>query len=90
MDNNKLIKEKQCSIKNIFNSYVNPFAPGDFAEKRVFIQKLVKWFSGHCHAIKSWNLPQTRLPAVHFTAFWSRCKISACKVRACTESKISR
>ena len=29
----------------------NPFAPGDFAEKRVF--KLVEWFSGHCHAIKS-------------------------------------
>ena len=53
MDNNKLIKEKQCSIKNIFNSYVNPFAPGDFAEKRVWIQKLVEWFSGHCHAIKS-------------------------------------
>ena len=53
MDNNKLIKEKQCSIKNISNSYVNPFAPGDFAEKRVFIQKLVEWFSGHCHAIKS-------------------------------------
>ena len=30
---------------------VNPFAPGDFAEKRVL--KLVKWFSGHCRAIKS-------------------------------------
>ena len=30
---------------------VNPFAPGDFAEKRVL--KLVEWFSGHCHAIKS-------------------------------------
>ena len=30
---------------------VNPFTPGDFAEKRVL--KLVKWFSGHCHAIKS-------------------------------------
>ena len=29
----------------------NPFAPGDFAEKRVL--KLVEWFSGHCHAIKS-------------------------------------
>ena len=27
------------------------FAPGDFAEKRVL--KLVKWSSGHCHAIKS-------------------------------------
>ena len=30
---------------------VNPFAPGDFAKKRVL--KLVKWFSGHCRAIKS-------------------------------------
>ena len=29
----------------------NPFAPGDFAEKPVL--KLVEWFSGHCHAIKS-------------------------------------
>ena len=31
--------------------YFNPFAPGDFAEKRVL--KLVEWFSGHCPAIKS-------------------------------------
>ena len=30
---------------------INPFAPGDFAEKRVL--KLVEWFSVHCHAIKS-------------------------------------
>ena len=30
---------------------VNPFAPGDFAKKRVL--KLVEWFFGHCHAIKS-------------------------------------
>ena len=29
----------------------NPFAPGDFAEKRVL--KLVEWFSGHCRALKS-------------------------------------
>ena len=29
----------------------NPFAPGDFAEKRVL--KLVEWFSGLCRAIKS-------------------------------------
>ena len=32
-------------------SVLNPFAPGDFAEKRVL--KVVKWFSGHCRAIKS-------------------------------------
>ena len=30
---------------------LNPFTPGDFAKKRVL--KLVEWFSGHCHAIKS-------------------------------------
>ena len=30
---------------------INPFAPGDFAEKRVL--KLVEWFSGYCRAIKS-------------------------------------
>ena len=36
-------------VKNGQN--INPFAPGDFAEKRIF--KLVEWFSGHCHAIKS-------------------------------------
>ena len=64
---------------------LNPFAPGDFAEKRVF--ELVEWFSGHCRAIKSENLPQTGLQVVHLAAFWSRCKISACEVRACAESK---
>ena len=30
---------------------LNPFAPGDVAEKRVL--KLVEWFSGHFRAIKS-------------------------------------
>ena len=33
------------------NVDINPFAPGDFAEKRVL--KLVEWFSGHFRAIKS-------------------------------------
>ena len=37
-----------CSLIMV---YFNPFAPGDFAEKRVL--KLVEWFSGHCCAIKS-------------------------------------
>ena len=32
-------------------NHLNPFAPGDFAEKRVL--KLVEWFCGHCRAIKS-------------------------------------
>ena len=30
---------------------ITPFAPGDFAEKRIL--KLVEWFSGHRRAIKS-------------------------------------
>ena len=34
-----------------FLKLFNPFAPGDFAKRRVL--KLVEWFSGHCHAIKS-------------------------------------
>ena len=34
-----------------FGELLNPFVPGDFAEKRVL--KLVEWFSGHCRAIKS-------------------------------------
>ena len=36
-------------ISSLMN--INPFAPGDFAEKRVF--RLVEWFSGGCRAIKS-------------------------------------
>ena len=40
-----LVNIAQCS------KVINPFAPGDFAEKRVL--KLVEWFSGHCRAIKS-------------------------------------
>ena len=43
------------NIKAIINKEkvisLNPFAPGDFAEKRVL--KLVEWFSGHCRVIKS-------------------------------------
>ena len=38
------------SLQNSQLSF-NPFAPGDFAEKRVL--KLVEWFSGHCRAIES-------------------------------------
>ena len=42
--------EDQMGI-NYSQHTINPFAPGDFAEKRVL--KLVQWFSGHCRAIKS-------------------------------------
>ena len=38
-------------IKAKASRFLNPFAPGDFAEKCVL--KLVQWFSRHCHAIKS-------------------------------------
>ena len=47
----------------LFLLVIKPFAPGDFAEKRVL--KLVEWFSGHCRAIKSLNLSQTGLQVVH-------------------------
>ena len=43
----KLVIEIRLMYYEIFN----PFAPGDFAKKRVL--KLVEWFSGHCCAIKS-------------------------------------
>ena len=39
------------SYLEVLEGNFNPFAPGDFAEKRVL--KLVEWFSDHCHAIKS-------------------------------------
>ena len=83
------ISAQPCNILYIIKkNQFNPFAPGDFAEKPVL--KQVKWFSGHCCAIKSQHLPQSPLQVVHFMTFWSRWKISTCKVRACTESKILR
>ena len=39
------------NLARIYLELLNPFAPGDFAEKRVL--KLVEWFSGHCRAMKS-------------------------------------
>ena len=52
------IKEKLYVLINIYApnkdkdiiTFLNPFASGDFAEKRVL--NLVEWFSGHCGAIK--------------------------------------
>ena len=46
-----MCKEKYCIYLVPHFLAFNPFAPGDFAEKRVL--KLVEWFSGHCRAIKS-------------------------------------
>ena len=45
----QFLLNKCRQIASLFN--FNPFAPGDFAQKRVL--KLVEWFSGHGHAIKS-------------------------------------
>ena len=45
------MRDKGNSSKQCHTYDINPFAPGDFAEKCVL--KLVEWFSGHCHAIKS-------------------------------------
>ena len=42
--------EKWIFLKKL-GALLNPFAPGDFAKKRVL--KVVEWFSCHCHAIKS-------------------------------------
>ena len=73
-----------CSMTK---SFINP-SLGNFAKKCVL--NLVKPFSGHFRAIKSQNLLKSHLQVVHFTAFWSRCKILACRFRACAESKILR
>ena len=42
---------KSKGTTHVYTSFFNPFAPGDFAEKRVL--KPVERFSGHCLAIKS-------------------------------------
>ena len=42
-------QETNCKIST--GGDFNPFAPGDFVEKRIL--KLVEWFSVHCCAIKS-------------------------------------
>ena len=52
MDETWMPLKRSCNdmlvkLKNL----LNPFPPGDFAEKRDL--KLVEWFSGHCRAIKS-------------------------------------
>ena len=54
----KIINSKKCygndtnpELGNNDINSINPFALGDFGEKRVL--KLVEWFSGHCRAIKS-------------------------------------
>ena len=46
-----ITKKNLNRSKKVIAFSVNPFASGDFAEKRVL--KLVEWFSGHCRAIKS-------------------------------------
>ena len=48
---NRKNKNPQKFLATRYLLLLNPFAPGDFAEKRVL--KLGEWFSGHCRAIKS-------------------------------------
>ena len=65
---------------------INPFAPL-FAANRVL--KLVALFSGQFWTIKSQRCPKRRFQVKLLAAFYCRCKISAFKVRACAECKIS-
>ena len=51
MANNKVDLGQIRSEEIVYSRFINPFAPGDFAKKRVL--KPIEWFSGHCHAIKS-------------------------------------
>ena len=47
-----MLSDAKMLLNNVKNFLaLNPFAPVDFAEKRVL--KLVEWFSGHFHVIKS-------------------------------------
>ena len=48
------------SLVPVFQNDINPFAPGDFAEKRVL--KLVEWFSGHWYK-------ELKLTTNRFTGF---------------------
>ena len=65
----------------------NPLTPGHFAKK--CLSKRVKPFLGRCLAEKNPNCPKRCLQVEHRTSFCSRCQITAFKVRACAESKIS-
>ena len=54
----------------MFANSVNPFAPGDFAEKRVL--KLVERFSGHCRAVLAKTYHNLPLPRHSFFFSCSR------------------
>ena len=55
----------------MFTLDFNSFAPGNFAEKRVLILKLVERFSSPCLAIKKLKLTSKlfNLQVVHFVVF---------------------
>ena len=61
----RLDQASECT-KPFTALFLNPFTPGNFAEKRVL--KLVEPFSGHCRAIESQNLPQSSLQVTDFAA----------------------
>ena len=88
-------KKEECNILMIYACKIpiyvletcltHPCPAGNFAEKCVL--KLVQQSSSPCLAIKSLIKLTTKLL---LAAFWSRCKILAGEVEACTESKISK
>ena len=53
------------------------------------VLKLVEPLPGQFWNINSQKCPKRRFQVKHFAAFYCRCKISAFKVRACAECKIS-
>ena len=81
------------SMGDLFASLFSPCVP------RKTLQPIRPWkFCQKTRFEASWAVSVTVLPKrtktyhktvwlVHFAAFWSRCKILACDVRACAESK---
>ena len=82
------MKNKHHVSDILFNSfYFNPLTPGHFAKK--CLSKRVKPFLGRCLAEKNPNCPKRCLQVEHWTSFCFWCQITAFKVRACAERKIS-
>ena len=71
---------KNKGTTHVYNSFFNPFARGYFAEKCVL--KLVDWFSCHCRAIKSSNLPESHLQVIQFATLMQNISLqSSCMCR---------
>ena len=66
-----------------------PIRPRRFCRKTCFEASRAVFWSLSCYKeLKLTCVPPSRY--IQFAAFWSRCKILACEVWACAESKISR